>query len=142
MKYDEFVERVQQTAELHSLEDATKVVEAVLKTLGERLTRGEREDLASQLPKELKDYLYKHRTPERSRLEYELFSLEEFYNRVGARTKVRYKQAVKLSQVVGEVLREAVSPRELQDILSDLPEEFDELFGKKPESPLSPSATA
>lgn len=66
--------------------------------------------------------------------------MEEFYNRVGARSGVRYSPAVKRTRAVMPILEEAVSPGMLQEILSRLPDEFAELFGEEPERPASPSA--
>lgn len=39
-----------------------------------------------------------------------------------------------------EVLQDAVSAGEVEDILSQVPKNFEELFGKRPESPLSPTS--
>jgi hypothetical protein len=43
------------------------------------------------------------------------------------------------ARTVMRALQQAVSPGELREILSELPAEYDELFGKEPASPLSPS---
>jgi uncharacterized protein (DUF2267 family) len=134
MKYDEFINQVQRRAGLESHEKAVQATEATFETLGERLIRSERENLSAQLPLELKNCLQK-------RIDSELFLLEEFYNRVSSRADMGYPDAVKLTKVVLEVLKEAVSPGEIGDILSVLPEDFGELFGAKPEGPLSPSSS-
>ncbi|MCL6583732.1 MAG: DUF2267 domain-containing protein [bacterium] len=132
MRYQEFIEQVKKLGGFESLDEAAKVTEATLETLSERLSRKEREDLAAQLPKELKEYFLKGRDTER-------FLLEDFYSRVSARAAVRYHRAVEQAQAVMQVLREAVSPGELEDILSELPDEYGELFGRKPKGPMSPS---
>jgi len=67
------------------------------------------------------------------------FSLEEFYNRVKARGDVGCPQAVDESRAVFAVLQEAVTRGEIEDILSELPAEYRELFGGQPRSPLSPT---
>jgi uncharacterized protein (DUF2267 family) len=132
MQAYEFIKRVQKLAGLESQEEAMKATEASLETLGERLTKAEREKLAAQLPKELKEYLLKRPHPDR-------FVLEAFYERVSARADIRYHNAVKQAQAVMAVMMEAISPGELDDILSQLSHDYSELFGQKPESPLSPS---
>lgn len=133
MKYADFVEMVRARAELGSNEDALQCIIAFLQTLGERLYRTERDKLAAQLPDELKPHLYGHDGIDE-------FLLEEFYNRMGARCGLRYGEAVRKARAVASVLREAVSEGEIGDVLSQLPTDFDELFGRKPRGPLSPSS--
>ena len=132
MSYGDFVDQVRRQAGLDSNDEAERVTAAALETLGERVYRTEREDLGAQLPMQLRKYLFK-------RLDTEPFELEEFYNRVSSRADVGYPAAVELSRVVMGVLQKAVSAGELEDVLSELPDNFRELFGKEPEGPLSPS---
>lgn len=132
MRYNEFIERVTGQG-LESKEEAVKAAEAALETLGERLHRTERDHLAAQLPAELKQHLLKR--PDTVR-----FTLEEFYTRMSARSGVRYHHAVYQTKAVMAVLQEAVDEGELRHVLRGLPDDFKELFGGKPESPLSPSA--
>jgi uncharacterized protein (DUF2267 family) len=47
MQYEEFIQRVQERADLGSREEAVRATEAVLGTLGERLYRTERDDVAA-----------------------------------------------------------------------------------------------
>ena len=133
MNYALFIQKVQEYTGLANQEDAAKVTQAVLETMSERLSRTHREHLAAQLPGELKSYL-----PRRQHMVYLL--LEEFYERVGNRADVSYQNAVKYATAVARVLREAIAPGELGDILSGFPEEYNELFGREPVSPLSPSS--
>jgi uncharacterized protein (DUF2267 family) len=128
MQYDEFIRRVQKNAKLDSPEEAKELTEVVLGTLGERLYRTERNDLAAQLPKEMKGFLFSQQEPEQTRQEVRRFSLEEFYNRVRARTKVGYPAAVAQTQAVMQVFQEAISAGERGDALATLPEEFKELL--------------
>lgn len=132
MSRTDFIEQVRRRASLDSDDDAARITQAALETFGERVYRKEREDLGSELPKELRKYLFK-------RLDTEPFELEEFYNRVSSRADVGYRAAVELSRVVMEVLKKAVSAGELESVLSELPDNFRELFGQEPEGPLSPS---
>jgi len=130
MKYQDFIEMVMREAGLKE-DEAIAIVEATLETLGERISQ-HREDLATQLPRELKDSIFKRRETDR-------YSLEEFYDRITARAKITRPHAVLRTRTVMRVLQQAVSPGELRDILSELPAEYGELFGKEAESPLSPS---
>lgn len=133
MRYSEFVDQVQKKTGLEGREEAVRIIEAVLETLGERLTRNEQADLAAQLPNELKEIVLK-------RLGADRFMLEDFYNRIRARADIGYPDAVKRSQAVLDVLEAAISPGQLENILSELPEEYKEVFRKKEPGPLSPSA--
>ncbi len=133
MQYSEFIRHVQEYASLGTEEEAERATVGVLETLGERITKTEREHLASQLPNELKQHLT--RWPRADRL-----SLEEFYVRVGARTRTKYVHSKLLALAVARVIREAIAPGELRDILKELPAEYDELFGREPAGPLSPTA--
>jgi uncharacterized protein (DUF2267 family) len=53
MEYAQFIESVRQRADLSSQQEAESVVEAVLETLGERVERTERNNLAAQLSRDL-----------------------------------------------------------------------------------------
>ncbi len=128
MQYDEFIHRVQENAGLATQAEAVQLTKAVLGTLGERLYRTERDDLAAQLPKGLKEFLFAEQDPENIRQEVRRFSLEEFYNRVSARAEIGRPDAVKQAQAVMAVLQEAVSAGEVADVMAELPDEFGELF--------------
>ncbi|MFH1147601.1 MAG: DUF2267 domain-containing protein [Pseudomonadota bacterium] len=132
MKYQEFLKRVKGEAGLESLEDAARITRVVIETLGERVSRTERHELAAQVPHELREYLS-------GRCEKDRYMLEEFYDRVTARADIGYPNAVRQTLAVMKVLQEAVTPGELQDILGELPDQYAELFGREPESPLSPT---
>lgn len=140
MEYDEFIGRVQERAELNSSDEAAAAVRATLGTLGEMLSPRERHDLAAELTKPMKEHLtlWMERPP-KERGHPHRFSLEEFYHRVAARSDVRYPAAVRNSLAVMQVLQEAVSQGELQDVLRELPEEYEELLSGRPRSPASPS---
>jgi len=101
--------------------DALHATQAVLQTLGERLDAGEAKDLASQMPRDLAEYL---QTDEHS----VKMSLEEFFQKVSGRAGVDVPAAVYQVRVVLEVLQEAVSPGEIADVRAQLPPEWGELF--------------
>jgi uncharacterized protein (DUF2267 family) len=140
MEYKEFIQHVQKEAEPAASDEAAAAIKAVLGTLGEMLSPMERRHLAAQLPKPLKDFVttWMERPPkEKGRPR--RFGLEEFYQRVAARSEVRYPTAVKRTQAVMKVLREAVAPGELADIFRELPQEYEELLTGIPRSPVSPT---
>ena len=139
MEYREFVNHVQERAELDSPEEAIAAIEATLGTLGELLSKAERDDLASQLPKSLKECLYRWIERPGGSARPHRFNLEDFYHRVSARSGTGYPAAVKHSLTVMSVLQQAVSEGEIADILHELPDEYEELVTGKPKGPLSPS---
>ena len=129
MDYEEFLNLVQQYAGLDTQEEALQITRATLETLGERIYRSARGDIASQLPGELKPLLSARVSPETSRQQVDRFSLEEFYNRVSARADVGYPRAVSRSRAVMSVLKEAISGGEWEDLRSELPAEYSDLLG-------------
>ena len=123
MQYQEFVERVQQRAQLGSFAEAETSVGATLTTLGEYLAGDEGLDLASQLPQGLDQYL-RRQPPDRA----EFFSLNDFLQEVGEREGVNTDEARGHARAVLSVLQEAVSEGEMRDVRRQFPSEFDPLF--------------
>jgi uncharacterized protein (DUF2267 family) len=123
MKYDEFVSHVQSRARIPRREEALQAIKATLGTLAERLAGGEASDLASQLPEEISAYLKHERAGSGER-----FSLDEFFKRVSEREGIDLPAAVYHARVVIEVLGEAVTKGEIEDVRAQLPDEFDKLF--------------
>jgi len=119
MNFDRFVGQVQHRARLGSLGEAVCAIRATLSTLGERLTPGEVKDLASQLPEEIAYYTAAGVVSGNER-----FSVDEFFERVAARERVDPPIAIFHARVVFEVLREAVSAGEIEDVLQELPADF------------------
>ncbi len=134
MQYQDFIEGVQKSGNFSSIEEAEVAVEASLSTLAERLHTTVIDKFQSQLPNQLKKYL----TASSDSIQ---FSLEEYYNRVGARAGVRYSQAVRWSRAVMYMVNRAITTGLKNEILDDLPVEFVELFGQEPTTPLSPTIT-
>ena len=102
---------------------AEQVERASLRVLGERISGGEARDLAAQLPGPLKDPL--EQVPE----EAEPFDVDEFVRRVAQRGHVGPDEARVGAAATLVTVREAVSPGEFDDILSQLPQEYRELVG-------------
>jgi uncharacterized protein (DUF2267 family) len=123
MKHDEFIGQVQHRARLGSRGQAERATRVTLETLAERLAGGEAKDLAAQLPLEIGEHL----TGQWSAIG-ERFSLEEFFRRVSLREGVDLPDAIFHATAVIEVLSEAVSKGEMDDVRAQLPAEFDRLF--------------
>ena len=120
MQYDQLIALVAERAGLFK-GDAIDLTRATLATLADRIGGGAVRELAAHLPGPLQDALLP--TTE----EAEAFSFEEFINRVAERT--RRKSIVSESAVaaVMATLRDAVTPGEFDNILSQLPKDFHRL---------------
>lgn len=125
MKYDSIIKEVMDRARLSSREQAREATHATMEILGERLFGGEAEDLAAQLPEELARSLTSSGPKEN-------FGLQEFLRRLGEREGIEAEQAEEHAKAVFTVLQEMVSTGELTDIRSQLPDEYERLFGLGP----------
>jgi len=121
MKYDAFIGEVENRARLPSRGDAVRATQAVLETLAERIRQGEADDLAAQLPPEIGTYLRGGETTER-------FDVDEFFLRVAAKETADLPDAVHHARAVMDVLKEAVTTGELDDIKAQLPDNYKPLF--------------
>jgi uncharacterized protein (DUF2267 family) len=122
VKYAEFIQAVARRPKMSSTQ-AEPITRATLETLAERLTGGQAQDLAAQLPQELQGYLRK--PDERP----EPFGLAEFFERVQKRAAVDLQSANDGVCAVLDTLREAVSAKEYGDFVDQLPKEFWQLTG-------------
>ena len=104
-------------------EAAERIEHATLRTLADRISGGEAQDLAAQLPGPLKDDL----SPPRE--DAEAFGVDEFVRRVAERGDVGPDEARTGAVAVLTTVREAVTPGEFDDVLSQLPQEYRELVG-------------
>lgn len=128
MQYQEFVNRVNEQIRTGAPGDAELAIQATLATLGERISGGEAENLAAQLPAELQTQLESGNYTE----EAEAFSLDEFYLRVAEREGASSPDvAVEHAWAVMEQLTRAVTGGELADVQRQLPEEYEPLFNKQ-----------
>lgn len=123
MKYDEFVKKVQNVAQVNSREEAEQAIRATLETIKERIVGDEAKDLASQLPKELGQYLH-GREGENG----QFFHIEEFLKRVSEKENVELNIAKAHAQAVFSVLQAAVSPGEFADVRANFSDDYAELF--------------
>jgi uncharacterized protein (DUF2267 family) len=120
MKYAQFIEKVSEQMG-SSLGPAEAVTQATLLTLADRITGGEARDLAAQLPNELREFLDKKEEPAQA------FDLNEFVRRVSLRAGVDRDTASKGVPAVFRTLHAAVSTGEFEDVLAQLPKEFQNL---------------
>ena len=121
MNYDEFVGQVQYRAELGSRGEAVRATRATLQTLGDRLQPDEADDLASVLPMEIDRFLT---TAESG----QAFGYGAFVERVAERTEADKPEAGFYARVVMDVLDDAIPSGEREDVESQLPGEFGDLF--------------
>lgn len=123
MRYEEFLEQIQRQAHIGSRGEAERATWATLQTLGERLSGGEAKDFASQLPPPLPPYalagLAGWETP---------LPPQDFVQLVADREGTDPQQAKQHTRAVWSVLQQALTPGEVQDIRSQLPTDYDQLF--------------
>jgi uncharacterized protein (DUF2267 family) len=121
MRLATFMDVVEETAGI-TLEEAERAVHASLRTLAERITGGEADDIAAFLPRELRADL--RSAPEPA----EPFSLGEFVRRVAEREGVDEDTAYSHALAVFTALGQAVAPNELRDMAAQLPRDFEPLL--------------
>jgi uncharacterized protein (DUF2267 family) len=135
MRYHEFVHQVQEQGGLESRDEAERAIRAVLSSLGECLYRTERRHLASQLPKKAKAFLSEYADSGVTRQGAACLTLQEFYDRVGARADVTRSHAIERAKAVAAVLRDLLPEGEWRHIISEMPKEYRELLGEEPTQP-------
>ena len=111
MTDEDFVNAVARRAGI-STQQAESLARATLSALADRLTVGEADDVASQLPKGLKEAMIPS-TPEG-----EAFDLEEFIDRIRRRAGVSTDQAEVGAGAVMNTLREAIAEGEFKDMMA------------------------
>lgn len=121
MQFHEFIGQVQHRARLPEEGEALKVTRATLTTLAERLHGGEGSDLGAQLPTEIRGMLADSG-------ESDAFDLDEFLRRVSDREGTDLPVAVHHARAVMDVLKDAVSKGEMEDVRAQLPQEYASLF--------------
>jgi uncharacterized protein (DUF2267 family) len=121
MHLEAFLDLVQTAGGL-TREEADRATQATLRTLGERITRGEADDLAAFLPRELRGVLASGPEPA------EAFGLDEFLRRIAEREGVDAATARRDAEAVFEALGQTVAPKELRDLVAQLPHDFQPLL--------------
>lgn len=122
MDREQFLEQVTERANLSSKDEAEALVRATLATLAERIVGDEATDLATQLPPELGDALAG------SSAEAEGFDRHEFVSRVAARAGLDNAAAEQAAQALFAVTREAVTAGEFDDVVAQLPNDYQPLL--------------
>jgi uncharacterized protein (DUF2267 family) len=123
VKGEQFIAEVKNLAELDSNEDAQKTIRATFETLRERLAGNEPADLAAQLPQEIAPFV-------EGAGGQEAFSVQEFYERVAHKEGTKSEEAVKHARAVATVVQTAVTGGALEDVRSQLGNDYEELFGQ------------
>jgi uncharacterized protein (DUF2267 family) len=118
--YQELLSTVAEFAETDR-DAAERAVRATLQTLGERIAPGEAADLAAELPPEASAWLATT-TPA------DPFDVEEFLRRVATRAELDPPAAERHATGVFVALARAVSGKELDDLMAELPREYERLL--------------
>lgn len=125
MRYEEFLQRVQDRGGFDTPESAEHVIHATLEVLGQRLLDVDARVVASRLPPTMRDSLLRHG--------YEGdFDIDELYRRVSDKEGVGASYAVETSQIVCSTLAEMLDDAALQHAKMRLPESLAALFTKEP----------
>ncbi|RQW88472.1 DUF2267 domain-containing protein [Micromonospora globispora] len=120
MEYEDFINAVALRAKV-STDQAATLTRVTLETLAGRISAGQAENLAYQLPTGLDDCL---RQPLRREHATSSFGLEEFVQRVADRPDVDRALAGAGVGAVLTTLREAVTRDQFDDTVAQLPKEF------------------
>ena len=125
MQYGEMINNVIERGGPSDRETAKQVTQIVVADLGQRLTGDEANDLAAQLPEELKDAAAEH-----SAAEPVTDDVDDFLRRVAGHLGqgADPEQARRHVQAVFATLAGAVSAGEIGDLRSQLPAGFGPLF--------------
>jgi uncharacterized protein (DUF2267 family) len=121
MQFSEFIGKVQNRAKLSSEDEALRATRVTLETLAQRIGGKEPEHIAAQLPEEIGRFLKNDKKQER-------FDLSEFFQRVSQGEGVDPAAAAFHARVVIEVLQEAVTGGEIDDVRTQLPDDYQMLF--------------
>jgi uncharacterized protein (DUF2267 family) len=120
MTQDDVPARVAQL--LHADREAgQRATDAVLQTLGARISAGEVEDLEAELPGELRDALERGLAESRAARK---MSEQEFVARIAELEGTSPQEADRDAHAVFHALREALSPKEFSDMASQLSEDY------------------
>lgn len=120
MTYESFIDAVERVAHIDAAE-AERVACATLRTLGERVSGGEMEDIAERLPERLRSCISPAEEQER-------FHVDEFLRRIAERTQLDMAAAQHDASAVFAALFRSVGREEFHDLRSELPKDFDPLL--------------
>jgi uncharacterized protein (DUF2267 family) len=120
-----FIETVAERARVPE-DQAASLTEATLRTLTERITAGEADDLPDRLPDQFRPLLIKFPEPA------EGFPLDEFIRRVAERAGVGRDVAERGVRAVLQTMHPLIGDREFDEVMAQLPREFEELVQTTP----------
>ncbi|WP_433428733.1 DUF2267 domain-containing protein [Nonomuraea sp. CA-141351] len=100
-----------------------RAVQATLRTLAERLSKGQSRDLQTELPPELMPWLY-------TDTDADAFDVDEFLRRVAEREGVDLDTADRHARAVFWAIGQAASPDEIADMAAELPDDFEPLVAE------------
>jgi uncharacterized protein (DUF2267 family) len=121
MRYDEFLAAVEERAGIADQTEADRTAVVVLQALADRLTGGEADDLLAQLPEPLKSAVVVSD-------EADPMTPDEFVDRVARELQLPPQEARDRVRAVFGTLREAVTPGEFDDVLSQLDRKYADLI--------------
>lgn len=124
MTRDEFLAKVRELGQYPDRAETERITGVVLGLLGARLTRGESEDLDSQLPAEMKGLVLEDPQSLGSA------GVEEFVALAAERLATSKDTARSDVSAVLTTLAESISGGQLNQVLSQLPSGYAALFGK------------
>ena len=121
MNFDEFTGQVQYRLQLPDTGRAVRATRATLMTLGQRIPEGNADDIAANLPLEIKWYMTGavHEHGQR-------FDWQEFVARVSEIERVDPPKAAYHARVIVDLVREEVPESDFQQLRDMLPESEDE----------------
>lgn len=121
MDENQFVSQVRSTTAATTDLEAKAAIDATLRTLGERLTGGEPQDLAAQLPAAVAVSLPEQGAGER-------FDVEEFYQRVAEKEQCTAQEARGHARAVLAAVRSSVTGGEVDQVAEQLPRDYADLL--------------
>jgi uncharacterized protein (DUF2267 family) len=123
LQSDRFIELVAEYARI-GYDAAQRATRATLETLGERIDRGEAQQIADRLPPEIAPWIATSGPAER-------FDVDEFLRRVAEREGVDIDEAERHVHAVFDVLRFVIED-EFDDMVAELPKDFAPLLDRVP----------
>ncbi len=124
MNREQFLRRVMAETGVHSVGEAERIARSVLLALSDDLPGDEASDMASQLPREIKGYLREHLSHAGPM---QRMDMAAFAGRIQVELALDTpREAEQVSQGVFAVLKEAVSPGEMEDVAAELTPELRE----------------
>jgi uncharacterized protein (DUF2267 family) len=132
-RYERFITTIEQKAGI-SWEKAERAARATLETLGERISRGQARDLASDLPHDIGRWLLDAPSAGES------FDPAEFVRRVAEREGIDTDTAERHIKAVFVALARLIVHKEVEDLASELSKDYQPLLGEAMRVTRDPSA--